>query len=212
MNSFKSFIFDLDGTLLDSTHLNRDAFQYAVAPWGAKIGFVEIEKIRHLKADRLFLDYVPGPTENQVALNRLKEFLTEKRKEVLLFPGILELLKKIKEQKRYLGLWTGRDIETAIEMLKEKEIFHLFDRIVGSCLVKQNKPHPDGLLQVVAHSGFSVQQTVMIGDHEHDIRAAKMAGVYAVYARWGEAFEIKFNSHRPDMVVDRPEELWRFLD
>ena len=197
----------MDGTILNSSLLNIEAFRYAVEPWGIKITYDDIERIRHHKSDTLFRDFLPNHQDHKIAFERLTKFAREQADKIQLFPGILEILKRIKKNGPFLGLWTGRDSESAVHLLKQKGLYQLFEAVVGSSCVQNNKPHPEGLLKIIQQSKVSPADTVVIGDHEHDIRAAKMSGCFAIYARWGELYEIPFGEYQPDLILNDTNDL-----
>ena len=203
---FNAIVFDLDGTLVNTHNHIHYCFSHALEPFDLKASKELFEKIRHQSTHELFSGFLPDDHAQQ-ARNRLKEITFESLHHVEIYPGILELIEKLRQRDVPLAVWTGRDGNSAVEILKANSIFHHFDKLVASCHVKNNKPSPDGLNEIIKELQFNPNLTLMIGDHLHDLEGARGAGCKAGLAKWGiqdlvipNGFDFIFNN--PDDILN----------
>ena len=180
---FETIVFDLDGTLIDSSITIIHAFNYALKPYGMSISAEEVESMRSMTDKELFMDRL-SPTEAKEALARLWEYSNQSAGETILLDGVKPLIQKIADCNITLGLWTGRDTASATNILKTHGIFDYFHGVVGGCHVKKNKPDAEGLLLLAEKLNSSLKTMIHIGDHEHDLIGASSVGVKVAHAKW----------------------------
>jgi HAD superfamily hydrolase (TIGR01549 family) len=183
---YETIIFDLDGTLVDSFPTVIKGFNYALSPFGIQVSAEEVEAMRTQTDKELFLDYV-NEAQAKEALARLWEHSRQSAADTVLFSGVESLLEKISEKNINLGLWTGRDYASALNILKVHEIENYFKGIVGGCQVEKNKPDSQGLLMLADKMNVNLSSIIHVGDHEHDLLGANSAGVIAVHVKWSHA-------------------------
>jgi HAD superfamily hydrolase (TIGR01509 family) len=193
----KAIVFDLDGTLVDSGSQVMQAFRHALHPFGIEATYELLEKIRSRKQHNLFEGLIHDD-HAPLALERLAQYSMQAVKQVTLYPGLDPILKLLSKRKIPMAVWTGRDSVSAAQILQHLDIHHHFDRLIGSCHVTQNKPHPEGLLMLVEHFGCDPQEILMIGDHEHDIHGARQAGCRSALALWNGRHPMIGEEHAPD--------------
>lgn len=197
MHPIRAFIFDLDGTLVDSYALVFGAFQYAVEPYGIQFSPEDLEELRSKTQDTLFLKWL-SPKDNEEALKRLTHFSVTSVDRVKIVPGLKEVLSALHEKGYLLAVWTGRDRHSAQEILKHTGLAPYFRFVQGGCDVDKNKPHPEGLLRLIAKFKISPAEVVVVGDHAHDIQGALEAGATALHAAWHYVHpETEKSPHRP---------------
>jgi pyrophosphatase PpaX len=183
--NINTIVFDLDGTLIDASALIPKAFNYALAPYGITVTTEEIERMRSMTDKELFLDIL-HPHQAKEALARLWEYSKISAHETLLIQEIKSLLHVLKNSNKNLkiGIWTGRDRASTINILQAHKIHDYFDEIVGGCQLQKNKPNPEGLLLLAKKLDSSLENIIHIGDHEHDLIGASSVGVKVVHAKW----------------------------
>lgn len=179
----KHWIFDFDGTLVDTDGNFSKTLGYALAPYGIKVDRAYIEKIRHKHPHNLFEDELTED-QAQVAYQRLAEADKSIVTEAKVFPGVLAILETIKKAGGSISIWTGRDLRSTQLILRTHNILHEFEKIISGTCVAVNKPGHDGLLELKAHHKAEAHEMVMIGDHHHDIEPANSLGLTSVLARW----------------------------
>lgn len=192
--NYHALVFDLDGTLIDSSSLMVNAFNHALSPFNIKISAKEVEEMRSLSSGELFRDIL-SEEQSREALTRLWSYSRQSVPDTLLIEGIQALLQQVESKNIIMGLWTGRDTSSAIEILKHHNIDNYFKAIVGGSEVSKNKPHPEGLFLLAQKLNISLDLLIHIGDHDHDLIGAKEAGAASILVEWCPQDVINQNSH-----------------
>jgi phosphoglycolate phosphatase len=204
-------VFDLDGTLVDSTRdlaaATNAALQQAApgapeVPLAAVVRFVGegarllIERsLRHagldLDADQvlpLFLDCYG------------KRLLDTTR----LYPGVAEGLDALAA--RTLAVLTNKPGPFSRTILEGLGVASRFARIWGAGDVSERKPAPSGLLRLAAELGARREETLMIGDSVTDVATARAAGIAVVGVAWG-LDPPGLRAAEPDRILEDPGQL-----
>ncbi|MFK3985697.1 HAD-IA family hydrolase [Micromonospora sp. NPDC050397] len=198
-------IFDLDGVLVDSMQVMREAFSiaYAEVVGDGQAPFEEYN--RHL--GRYFPDImkIMGlPLEMEAPFVRESYRLAHR---VPLYAGVPELLAALRERGLRLAVATGKSGPRARSLLAQLGVLEMFEHVIGSDEVARAKPAPDIVLRALDLLGLRAEQAIMIGDAVTDIASARSAGVAAVAALWGEADGAELLAQEPDAVLRQPGEL-----
>lgn len=179
----KYWIFDFDGTLVDSEGYFSRSLNFALEPFDISVERNFLEKIRHKHPDQIF-DEILTTKQSKLALSRLKKIGHEMAQEIKLFQGVEKTLETLRAADIKLAIWTGRDRASTEMILKLNKSTHYFDTIVTGTCVEKNKPGTDGLVSVLRHFETESHEAVMVGDHHHDIEPANHLGCTSVHARW----------------------------
>ena len=188
-------IFDLDGTVVDSVELIVRSFDHAAR---TVLGLA-------LPRERL-IEHVGRPLREQMALldeAHADELVTvyreynhrEHDRMLRLFPGMAELLLRLRARNARLGLVTSKSRATTEMAFRLTGIDQLFDATVCADETARHKPHPDPLWRCmelldaaaadVGASVADVTRAVYVGDAPYDLQAAQAAGMAAVAVAWG---------------------------
>lgn len=200
-----SVVFDLDGVLVNSFAVMREAFTLAYAEVVGEGEPPFEEYNRHL--GRYFPDImrIMGlPLEMEAPFVRESYRLAHR---VEMFDGVPELLSELRERGLGLAVATGKSGPRARSLLEQLGILPLFDIVLGSDEVAHPKPAPDIVLKAMTALGAQPERTVMVGDAVTDLASARGAGVTAVAALWGETEEETLLAAEPDVVLRKPAEL-----
>ncbi|WP_078900602.1 HAD-IA family hydrolase [Streptomyces sp. SBT349] len=200
-----SVVFDLDGVLVNSFAVMREAFTlaYAEVVGDGEPPFEEYN--RHL--GRYFPDImrIMGlPLEMEEPFVRESYRLAHR---VEIFDGVPELLSELRRRGVRLAVATGKSGPRARSLLDTLGIRDWFDAVLGSDEVARPKPAPDIVLKAMDLLAADPARTVMVGDAVTDLASARAAGVTAVAALWGETDEKTLLAAEPDVVLRRPAEL-----
>ncbi|MEW6057046.1 MAG: HAD-IA family hydrolase, partial [Bdellovibrionota bacterium] len=102
---------------------------------------------------------------------------------------IFTTLQHLFENNKRVAVWTNRDLISAKLILNQTGLSRLIEHCIsGTCLPR--KPNPEALRQIARRFGVETQALTMVGDHEHDVEAAKSVGAMAVRASWHSYWEI----------------------
>jgi pyrophosphatase PpaX len=202
-----TWLFDLDGTLIDSQELILDSFRYATRTvLGAQpdddelrrgIGQPLIAQMRSIapaRADELFDVYVAHNRERTADLLRS-------------YPGVPEMLDRLSAVGRRLGVVTSKmrpSQELAFRTLDIKQAFEVIVTVEDTPL---HKPHPEPILHALELMGADAADTVYVGDSPFDMRAARAAGVLSAAATWGIFTREELEAEEPDVFYASPDEV-----
>ena len=173
------FIFDLDGTLFDSSEQILRAANLARNSYSQpKLSKERADLVIGLEASELFSDLPLSPTEVSALV---KEFRDSLLKEVLLgnttFPKATYLLKTIQEAGHVAGVATSKPQYLAEAVIANSPLRGYIIEIHGTGTARP-KPEPDVVLNCVRSLGVS--EAFMIGDRVEDIAAGIAAGVKTI--------------------------------
>jgi pyrophosphatase PpaX len=206
---FRTVLFDLDGTLVDSGAIILASFRHATRT-----------VLRREIPDHELLAAVGGP-----GLREQMEALDPERAEELIdvysahniglhddlkpCAGILDALGALRVEGRELGVVTAKRRATlalAFEVLPQLRRY--FDVTVGAEDTERHKPHPEPLLAALERLGSDAADAVYVGDSPFDVQAAKAAGMASVAVTWGRIHSReRLEGERPDAVAESVEEL-----
>lgn len=206
---FPVVLFDLDGTLIDSGPIILASMRHAsVTVLGAE---PDEEVVRSA---------IGGPglvaQMRELAPDRVDELVAAYRAhneplhdELEAFDGVLELLPRLREQGRRLGIVTAkRRVTVALAFSRFPVLEELTDVLVGAEDTERHKPDPDPLLHALDLLEARPQDAAYVGDSPFDVRAARAAGVFAVAVGWGGIHpDERLLREEPDALVHSPEEL-----
>lgn len=184
---FDLIVFDWDGTLMDSTPTIAKCIQLASRDLGLPVP--DDSAASHVIGLGLkeALAYAI-PTLDPVDYPRLAEryryhFLTRDA-ELVLFEGVVELLKELRAQHYFLGVATGKTRVGLQRALAATGLTGLFD--ATRCADETfSKPHPAMLHELTRELGQDMVRTVMIGDTTHDLQMALNAGASGIGVCYG---------------------------
>lgn len=183
----KCILFDMDGTLVNSSLTIANAINYV----RSQLGFEPMEQENILK---LVNDHSINPAQ---VFYHAKSFDSDHERwfseyytkhhdsELVLYEGIKSLLERLKSQGYSLGVATNAYRGSTLESLSHLGIVHLFDGIACADDVAQPKPHPDMLYKLLDELSHTPQESLFIGDASRDQMASERAGIEYIMVDWG---------------------------
>lgn len=178
-------LFDVDGTLLDTTEFIFQAFAFTLK----KEGFLDVsrEQIRPYIGKPLADCYIglTGKKDVSKLISLHRDF---QKKHLFLsvpFTNTLSVLETLKKQHILIVALTTRSNKTATSTLKRAGIFPFLDLLLTSEDVLKQKPDPEGIEKALRFLSVSKESAVMIGDTDVDIKAGKNAKVKTIGAAYG---------------------------
>jgi len=202
-------VFDLDGTLIDSSEDLATAVNRTLVGAGARA--LDPALVRSLVGEgarRLIEKAVAAAGAPLHAEELLPSFLEYYREVLLvktrLYPGVAEALPALAP--RRLAVLTNKPGDMSRAILTGLGAAHYFEWIWGAGDVPARKPDPAGLLRLIEEARVLPAQTAFVGDSAIDVRTARAAGAYAVGVMYG--FDPQaFADDAPDARVAHPQEL-----
>ncbi len=182
----RTLIFDMDGTLIDSSKVIVNSINYVRSKLGLEA--MEEEKIlfavNDMQTDSPRYFYEVEAFEQRHIVWFQEYYTLYHDREVALYPDVKSFLDKV-SQKYQLSLATNAYRESALQILQHLEIEHYFDIVVCADDVQASKPHPEMIKKILLHFDEIPENALMIGDSLKDKEAAKRAGVDTILVDWG---------------------------
>ena len=177
---YNHFIFDLDGTLVDSS---AEIHEAAVSVCGANaLKIPSIEYIRRMTGSpprTFFLDHGCVDTDVEDLVVDFREYLASHAGDPeCVFPSVVPLLEHLCQLSIRISLATTKPSQLASNLLERYGLSPFFSHVQGTDPPVQHKPHPDILHACI--SRLSTGTPVMVGDTTFDVNAAHNAGIYSI--------------------------------
>lgn len=175
MNDIRAVVFDVDGTLLDTREFIAQAFEYSLAMHGHCVPEREslMSSVSGIHLKDCYLLFAPNGDVHAL-MDTHRAFQLDRFDLILAYHGLHELLDMLREQNIKLGVCSSR-AQTLKPSLEHVQALRYFDAVLDANDVVQHKPHPEGVLRVLALLGVPAGNSVMIGDTTVDIGAGKSA-------------------------------------
>lgn len=209
-DSVRLLVFDLDGTLVDSsTDLCNSINAMMINEGRHKLPEAVIASYIGDGAAMLVRRSLGDPDDSELVDRALRYFLTYYREHKLdntyTYPGVLDSLQALAAsdpgKKRAMAVLTNKPVGPARAICEALGMGSYFFRIYGGDSFHVKKPDPHGLLELMKETGISPEQTVMIGDSDVDVLTARNAGVWVIGCKFGLSPHT-LEAAPPDLFVD----------
>lgn len=205
MNKFDLYLFDLDGTVLDSKEDIALAVNYALKKVNLKERTSqEIVKYVGYGAKKLIDDLLYGYPENVKGevLGYFREFYTKNPVvKSVLYPNVKEIFYRIWKENRRIGIVTNKYEEISRKILRHFGIDSQIDILVGGDTTDERKPSPKPILYAIEKLSANPEKTVLIGDSETDITSGKNAKIFSCLVLHGYGNKKAAIDLNPDFVI-----------
>ena len=182
----KSILFDLDGTLTDSGEGIFNCAELALRHFNLPIPTRQEMRV-----------FVGPPLRDTFAKFGVPEDGIETALEVYRsryntiglfenapYPGIRELLEKLRADGHRLFVATSKPETTAIEVLEKFQLAGFFEQIVGATM-DGSRSHKADVIAYLLNLVGDVGSTVMVGDTAYDVTGAAAHGIPTIGVSWG---------------------------
>ena len=205
---YRTVLFDLDGTLIDSGAMILASFRHATRTvlareipdeqLAAAVGGSTIyDQMRTFDPDRVG-ELVEAYREHNAPLHDALEA----------FDGIEALLDDLRAEGRKLGLVTAKRRRTVDLAFRVLDLERFFGAVVTAEDTERPKPDAEPVLLALRRLGSHPAEAAFVGDSPFDVGAAKAAGVFSVAVSWGGLHsEERLREAGADVVVHSREEL-----
>jgi len=122
------------------------------------------------------------------------------------YAGIVDLIKEIKKRGAFLAIISSDSPKTLLPEIKEYGLENIFSEVITDVHDKA-----DGLNKIMVQNGHKKDETVFIGDSNHEVEVGKEAGIKTIAVTWGFSTEDKLKSKNPDYLVHNIKELEEVL-
>lgn len=204
------FLFDLDGTLIDSvadiaTAVNELRARYHLPP----LETASVAQFVGHGVDRLVTDVtgIPDQLEHERAVRFYRSSYDRHCLEhTRPYPGVeetLPLLRHAGGSRHALGVISNKPEDFSVRILRALGLLEHLDLVVGGDTVCPKKPDPAPLFFAMRRLHAEPAGAWMIGDSPGDLQAGKAAGCRTVACTWGLRPRDVLEREHPDRIIDR---------
>jgi phosphoglycolate phosphatase len=122
------------------------------------------------------------------------------------YSGIVELIKKSKNNNCFLAVVSSDSSKMLLSEIKEYNLENIFDEVITDVHDKA-----DGVNKILQSSNLKKEETIFIGDSNHEIEVGKKIGIKTIAVTWGFSTEEKLKALNPDYLVHNIKELENIL-
>ncbi len=203
LSHIDTFLFDLDGTLVNSSEDIYRAVLYTLDTLGLEPLSKE-DVIKHVGyGGRKLLEGVLKVKDEAFldkAVDIFREYyFSNPAVYSTLYPGVEELLKQIKEKGKKIGVVTNKYEDISWKVVDSLGIGNLIDILVGGDTLPEKKPSPAPVIYAVEK--LKGKNAIIFGDSETDIKAGKGAGIETCLVMYGFGKKDLALSFNPDYVI-----------
>lgn len=207
MKTYKHLVFDIDGTIIDSAKINMLSLQ---------------ETVKELRGDMMPLEDlyfsfgIPGvrameilgfPEPEKAVQVWIRNYSAcAERLGMPLFPGMREILERLREKGASLGIITSKLREEYDEHFEKQGLLELFPCVVTASDTPKGKPYPDPMLEYLRRTGAAPEEVLYFGDTAYDMDCARSAGVDHALVLWGclspEGIEATYRLEKAEEILE----------
>ena len=180
----KAVLCDIDGTLVESNWLHAAAWKDAFEVADLTVDLEEIRRQIGKGGDELIPVFVPWWKRDAITkplqTYRKQLFLTKYLHQVKPFPGVRELLLRMKEHGIRISLASSADQEQLQAYRKIANIDDLVEETTSADDADKSKPHPDIFQATLKKLKLEPNDVLALGDTPYDAEAAGKAGIWTV--------------------------------
>ncbi len=210
----KLYIFDLDGTLLDTIKSIAYYGNYALKING--ILEIDIEEYKYFAGNgaknliKRMLKY-NGIEQEEVFERVFKDYIDAYNKNTTylttIFDGLKVTLDRIKNSGAKLAVLSNKPHFATVSVTESLFGKGYFDLILGQRENIPIKPDPYGVFEIIKYFNVTKEECVYVGDTGTDMETGKSAGLYTVGVLWGFRKEDELKKFGADKIIKEPCEL-----
>ncbi|PCG19209.1 HAD-IA family hydrolase [Brachyspira sp. G79] len=220
MSKYYNILFDLDGTIIDSSLGIMNGILYGIKKinetYNLNIDTPNNETLRKFIGPPLDLSFRKYCYDDEKLSLEFVKFYREDYNgnnglfNCSLYDGIYDLIKKLSENNYRVFLATAKPKETALRIIEHFVMEKFFTGFYAPTLGGKIKNKLDVLKEALEKENFEKDKTVMIGDRIDDIDAAKNVGIDSIAVRYGFGNDDEFQN--AVYVVNNTKEIFDILN
>lgn len=210
---FDLIVFDWDGTLMDSTATIVKSIQSAAKDIGvtppSDQAAAHVIGLRLAEAMQTVIPDI-DPDLYPKMVERYRYHYLTKDHELVLFPGVREMLEELSQAGYFLAVATGKSRVGLNRAMNAVGLLSMFD--ATRCADETfSKPHPAMLQELTRELGQDLRRTAMVGDTTHDLLMANNAGASGIAVEYGAHPVHQLEACKPVFSAKTVSELHQWL-
>ncbi len=207
--SWDIILFDLDGTLTESGPGIMKAGQYALRAFGIERDWRELSFFVGPPLSETFARFVPAQ-DVDAAVAKFREYY---QKDGWLdnapYPGIPELLAHLKAQGKRLFVATSKLDTMAERIVEHFGLMPYFEAVCGAPAGDKEAGKKVNVVRAALKSAGcdGLSRAVMVGDREHDVIGAHLAGLDVIGVLYGYGSREELTAAGADYISETPDTL-----
>ena len=211
MYMIKNYIFDFDGTLMDTAPVilatMRATFEELGLPerteeeCRATIGLRLEEIPKALFPERSDIGSIYAETYRRLFPLYNKPGVARP------FPNVIETIKKLHADGHGLAIASSRSHKSLEEFVQGMGLEEAFQILIAGDDVQHGKPSPEPVLTILEKMNWKAEETLVIGDAAVDILMGKAASCQTCAVTYGNGTLTELESAAPDFLIDNLTEL-----
>jgi pyrophosphatase PpaX len=207
------WICDVNGVLIDSTSLVREAFTATAARWAFELTERDFQQVKGLWLLEAYRILDPGGDASRRRSYHVA-YVRERMAELRAYPEVAPTLAAAKARDVRIGATTSHG-EIAESCLVSTGLYQYIDCLVTQEEVKRPKPDPESINVILRLFAINLSDgsplPLHVGDTVQDIVAGKAAGIRTVGVAYGFSSQAEVARAMPDAVIGSFDEMRRFL-
>lgn len=204
-------IFDLDGTLIDSStdlaiSMNATRAHFRMTPLDAALIYSYVGNGAATLVRRALGAEASEATIAEGIQFFLKFYRTHALEHTQLYPGVREVVETLARDGHTLAVLTNKPVRISFDIVGALGLQRYFLRVYGGDSFTSKKPDPVGVEKLMEEAQAGRAESLLVGDSGVDVQTARNARIRSCGVGWGfqpEAFEID----TPDVLIQKPSEL-----
>lgn len=194
MANIKAFIYDVDGTLINTEPLHVNAWDRALDEQGSSLNSLSPDFLQTMAgkkpvviAEGMINELKLRISPNELLETKTKKFLASVATSLRAMPGAVESIRKFKSSGYSLAIGTSLDRPFVDSVLERLDVQNEFDVIVTGDEINRGKPDPETYLLVAQRLGVNASECLVFEDARTGVEAAKASGAFCIAVENREA-------------------------
>ncbi|MGT2896086.1 HAD hydrolase-like protein [Streptococcus entericus] len=206
-----TLLFDLDGTLVDSSQGILAAFRYSFEQLG--LAYPDREELMTFIGPPLqttFATYFSSPDDIDKAIAAFRAYYDQKGVyETTVYTGVKESLAHLKQAGHHLFVTTSKNQPMATLMLSHLELNQYFTGIYGATASHHHKS--DVIRSCLQDYQLHPEDCYIIGDTRYDMIGGRETGVHPIGVTWGFGSRQELLDNGAEAMMDKPDDLLSYF-
>lgn len=211
MHKYKTYIFDLDGTLLSTLADLAASTNYALRTH--HMPERSLDEVRRFVGngvkklmERAIPDGLNNPLFEETFATFRQHYMQHNLDTTQPYPGIMQLLEQLKAEGKNIAVVSNKFYAATRELCR-----HFFGDLVPVAIGEREdirkKPAPDTVIEALRELGVDKEGAVYIGDSDVDIMTAKNSGMPCVSVLWGFRDKEFLLEHGATTLISQPDDM-----